>query len=637
MLVTTSKDSVQDASSSKNTKRPPLLQESHPYSHAFELEPSMAELVKSLDNLEVITVYQPQNGSIPEKPSFYAVGRGPSPLFVDKELGVLDLMSKTDRSVFYSEADGKHGLHASHVMQSQLRSGKKLDNITVYEHLPSETLVDSDGEHDAFVLFPSDIEADGVTPHAGFSIQLNNSRNRYHLRREKSAALMPEEAQSSEAFYRRTVKQPCEAVSRIFENYYDCYFKDRLHSIKRVPRPKPQSYAEDRARVKHLPGLKVFPSRVYPLTSFNTGMDAEELETFRPFNNIKIKTLQRASFDPECEDITRSLKLFLPDLPWVLIEGISGDFLKIRDHLKKRLKDDRVHRSLLFRRFFIHFNRREVDMICTSTVADLQRGEAQASFHLQHVKFVILDDRETVRFIGPLPAPRGYPRRLSEPVYRIQMVEGLDLDKQKSAGILGITRTVVFTPPTGGMPTPLSLCVINRKKTKLHLGHGSVWCRGIKIDLIRNDDKRVDLRFSAMSVAVLTEKIFRKPGYNAAVLTDVRIEPDRLVEIAVGAFEESFFNYSKFDKNCLSYMYTLAMRLSHYRLDRAPRMDLPQQSVYLGYYTVEQRDEYQASVNHFVNVRMRMKVFQSKSKKEKMVHWVSRRGLDGDMVYLNSQ
>ncbi|KAF9951863.1 hypothetical protein BGZ70_000811 [Mortierella alpina] len=449
---------------------------------------------------------------------------------------------------------------------------------------------------------------------------------------------MPEEAQNSTAFYWKTVKQPCEAVSRIFENYYDCYYKDRLHSIKRVPRPKPENSAEDRARVKHLPGIKVFPMRVYPLTSFNTGMDAEELETFRPFNNIKIKTLQRAFFDPECEDITRSLKLFLPDLPWVLIEGISDDFPSIRDNLTKQLKGDRAHRSRLFRRFRIHFHQREVDMICMSVIADFQRGKAQARYFLQHVKFVILDDRETVRFIGPLPAPRAYPCRLSEePAYRIEMVEGLDLDKRRSAGVLGITRTVIFTPPTKSRPTPLSLCVINRSKTKFHLGHGSVWCRGIKIDLILNNDNRVDLKFSAMDVATFTDKIFLKPEYNAAVLTEVRIELDRLVEIAVGVFEESFFNYSKLDKNCLSYMYTLAMRLSHYRCDRAPSMDFPQQSVYLGRYTVFQRDEYQASINHFVNVRMRMKVFQSKSKKEKIVHWVSRRGLDGDMVYLNPQ
>ncbi|CAO3568786.1 unnamed protein product [Mortierella alpina] len=637
MLVSTSKDSVQDASSSENTRRPPLLQESHPYSQAIELEPSMAELVKPLDIFKIITVYQPQAGAVPDKPTFYATIPGPSPLFVDEKLGVLDLMRKTDRSIFYSGTDGENGLHASHVVESQLQNGKKLDNITVYQHLPSETLVDSDGEHEAFVLFPSYIEADGVTPHAGFSIQLNNSRNRYHLQREKTTVLMPEEAQNSAAFYRKRVKQPCEAVSSIFENYYDCYFKDRLHSIKRVPKPKPQSYAEDRARVKRLPGIKVFPSRVYPLTSFNTGMDAEELETFRPFNNIKIKTLQRAFFDPECEDVTRSLKLFLPDLPWVFIEGISGDFSQIRHYLIKRLKGDRAQRRLQTRRYLVHFNQREVDMVFMFIEADFQRGKAQARFTVHHVKFVILDDRETVRFIGPLPAPRGYARFPIEPTYRIEMVDGLDLDKRKSAGILGITRAVFFKPTTKGKPTPLSLCVINRSKTKFHLGHGSVWCRGIKIDLILNNDKRVDLKFSAMDVATFTEKIFLKQEYNAAVLTEVRIELDRLVEIAVGVFEESFFNYSKLDKNCLSYMYTLAMRLSHYRYDRAPRMDFPQQSVYSGRYTVFQRDEYQASVNHFVHVRMRMKVFQSKSKKEKIVHWVSRRGLDGDMVYLNPQ
>ncbi|OAQ28765.1 hypothetical protein K457DRAFT_895606 [Linnemannia elongata AG-77] len=436
--------------------------------------------------------------------------------------------------------------------------------------------VDSYGEHDVFVLFPAHIEDDGLTPYAGFSIKFDASRNS-------------------------------------------------------------QSSVKDRLRTSFNPKLKTFPTRVFPLTSFNIGMDAEELETFRPFNNIKFKTLQRAVFDPECRDVTRSLKLFLPDLPWVLIEGISDDFLERREAMKGNLKDDQARKKLLSRRFHVHFRQYEVDLICTHIEADFQRGEKQARFALQHVKFVILDNIETVRFIGPLPAPRGYVRSLTQPTFKIEMFEDLDLDKKKAAGVLGITRTVFLKPLIGTWPTPLSLCVINRKKTILHLGHGSVWCRGIKIDLILNKDKKVDLKFSAMDVGIFTERLFCSGEYNVAILTEVRIEPDRLIEVAVGVFEESFFNYNKLDKNCLSYMYTLAMRLSQYRCDRPLRMDFPQQSVYLGRYTVEQRDEYQASINHFVNVRARMKAFQSKSKKEKLVHWVSRRGLDGDMVYLNSQ
>ncbi|KAF9275483.1 hypothetical protein BGZ68_010762 [Mortierella alpina] len=481
---------------------------------------------------------------------------------------------------------------------------------------------------------------DGLTPHDGFSIELNDGRKGYRLFLKETTDPMPEGPQVSIKFYKERVKQPCEAVSRIFEDYYSCYFKDRLRTVKRVPRPESQSSVKDLLRTTYNSETISYPCRVFPLTSFNTGLDPEELEVFRPFNNIKFKTLQRAVFDPECQDVTRSLKLFLPDLPWVHIEGISDDFYELRQYMEKLLKDDQAIKMLEKRRFHVHFNQREVDMICADIAADFQRGEVQARFALQHVKFVILDKKETVRFIGPLPAPRSFAHNLiglNGPTYKIEMFEGLDLDKKKANGILGITRSVVLKPLPGTLPTPLSLCVINRRKSKFHLGHGSVWCRGIKIDLILNDDNEVDLKFSGMGVATFTNKFLDKPEYNVAILAEVRLEPDRLIEIAIGVFEESFYNYSKMDKNCLSYMYTLAMRLSHHRCDRAPKMDFPQQSVYSGRYTVEQRNEYQASVNHFVNVRIRMEAFQSKSKKEKFVHWVSRRGLDGDMVYLNPQ
>ncbi|KAG0283977.1 hypothetical protein BGZ96_011671 [Linnemannia gamsii] len=457
------------------------------------------------------------------------------------------------------------------------------------------------------------------------------------IARDEAPPTIPKSPSPSQEFYKERIKQPCEAVSRIFEDYYDCYYKDRLRNLKRVPRPKSQSSVKDRLRTSHNPKPKAFTTRVFPLASLNIGMDAEELETFRPFNNIKIKTLQRAVFDPESRDVARSLKLFLPDLPWVFIEGVSDDFDERRGLLKTRLKDDQTIKQIQSRRFHVHFHQTEVDLICMHIEVDYQRGKVQARFALQHVKFVILDNRETVRFIGPLPAPRGYARSLTTPTYKIEMFEDLDLDKKKAAGILGITRGFVPKPLTRTSPTPLSLCVINRKKTKFHLGHGSVWCRGIKIDLILNGDNKVDLKFSCMDVATFTKKLFDKDEYNVAILTEVCIEPDRMIEVAVGVFEESFSDYSMVDKNCLSYMYTLAMRLSQYRCDRAQRMEFPQQSVYEGRYTVEQRNEYQASLNHFLNVRLRMEAFQSKSIKEHLVHWVSRRGLDGDMVYLNSQ
>ncbi|KAF9080633.1 hypothetical protein BGX23_001877, partial [Mortierella sp. AD031] len=393
--------------------------------------------------------------------------------------------------------------------------------------------VDSYGEHDAFVLFPSYIEDNGLTPYAGFSIKFDDSRKGYSIFSKDTTVPMLEGAQGSVEFYRERVKQSCEAASRIFEDYYDCYFKDRLRTLKRVPRPKSQSSVKDRLRTSYTPKLKTFPTRVFPLTSFNIGMDAEELETFRPFNNIKFKTLQRAVFDPECRDVARSLKIFLPDLPWVFIEGISDDFHERREALKGNLKDDQARKKLQSRRFHVHFRQYEVDLICTHIEADFQRGEKQARFALQHVKFVILDNRETVRFIGPLPAPRGYVRSLTQPTFKIEMFEGLDLDKKKATGVLGITRTVVLKPLIRTWPTPLSLCVINRKKTKLHLGHGSVWCRGIKIDLILNNDKEVDLKFSAMDVGTFTKKLFCSGEYNVAILTEVRIEPDRLIEVAV--------------------------------------------------------------------------------------------------------
>ncbi|KAF9901004.1 hypothetical protein EC991_006620 [Linnemannia zychae] len=616
-----------------------VLLESFPYSNAFELEPSMAELLKSSNIFEVIAVSQPSEGPIPEKLFYYAVEQRSCPLFVDEKLGVLDLMSKIDRSAFMTDVDGKCEIFVSDVMRKQLERSKTLENITAYKHFLGENLIDSYGAHETSVVFPSYLEDDGMTPHAGIRIELNDSSKAPQVIVKAIAVPILEEAQVSEEFYKKRVKQPCEAASRIFEDYYDCYFQDRLRALKRVPRPKARSSVEDRLHTSCNHKSKPFPARVFPLTTFNTGLDAEELETFRPFNNIKFKNLQRAIFDPECRDVARSLKLFLPDLPWVFIEGISGDFHERREYLKKNVKDnqDQAIKMVRHRRFHIHFNQREVDLICTHTEADFQRGEVQARFALQHVKFVILDNRQTVRFIGPLPAPRGYTRISTKPKYTIEMFNDLDLDKKKADGILGITRAVVLRPLKGTRPTPLSLCVINRKKTPFHLGHGSVWCRGIKIDLILNKDDKVDLKFSCMDVDTFTNLIFLKKEYNTAILAEVHIEPERMIEVAVGVFEESFFNYNKLDKNCLSYMYTLAMRLSHYRWNRASRMDFPQQSVYSGRYTVEQRDEYQAAVNHFANVMFRMKAFQSKSKKEKVVHWVSRRGLDGDMIYLNSQ
>lgn len=164
-----------------------------------------------------------------------------------------------------------------------------------------------------------------------------------------------------------------------------------------------------------------------------------------------------------------------------------------------------------------------------------------------------------------------------------------------------------------------------------------MWCRGIKIDLIINEYDQVDLKFSYVESAVFKDTFMDKDKYNVGVLTEVDISHDRLVEVAVGVFEESFFDYSTLSKNCIAYMDMLAMRLTHYRVNRLPGFDVKGRKLEDYVFTEQERDEIQKSLNHYWNVQARMSDFHSKSRLDKLIHQVSRRGVEGHAVLLNAQ
>ncbi|KAG0195963.1 hypothetical protein BGX28_000324 [Mortierella sp. GBA30] len=215
------------------------------------------------------------------------------------------------------------------------------------------------------------------------------------------------------------------------------------------------------------------------------------------------------------------------------------------------------------------------------------------------------------------------------------------VDEHKADGVLGITNIIPLEPLTYNSATPQSLCIINKRNSDVqscYLAHGSVWCRGIKIDLIINEYGQVDLKCSYVETAKFIHQFMndKYDKYNVEVLTEVDISHDRLVEVAVGVFEESFFDYSTLSKNCIAYMDMLAMRLTHYRVDRLPGFDVKGRK--LGdVFTEQERDEIQKSLNHYWNVQARMSNFHSKSRLDKLIHQVSRRGVDGHAVLLNAQ
>ena len=163
-----------------------------------------------------------------------------------------------------------------------------------------------------------------------------------------------------------------------------------------------------------------------------------------------------------------------------------------------------------------------------------------------------------------------------------------------------------------------------------------MWCRGIKIDLIINKYDQVDLKCSYVEPADFHDK-FMNNKYDVGVLTEVDISHDRLVEVAVGVFEESFFDYSTLSKNCIAYMDMLAMRLSHFRVNRLPGFDIKDRKFEDYVFTEQERDEIQKSLNHYWNVQARMSAFHSKSRLDKLIHQVSRRGVEGHAVLLNAQ
>ncbi|KAG0196275.1 hypothetical protein BGX33_001853, partial [Mortierella sp. NVP41] len=436
-------------------------QRHRPSIRVLAMDPSQISIHDPFGILKMMLAYQPIGESICDEPSTHTMAMEPSRLFIHDTLGVLELMWNTDRSICVSVSGDQAMLSASRKLRKQLLLGESecLSNLSVYQYFDDERLNDGTGEYDTFVLFPLYTKEDGLTPFGGFRLEPDNTLKHFYLKEPQSGPSRsgitlpkPRGVQISMELYRAGIKQSCEAVSRMFEDYYSCYFTDRWRNVHRLPTPQDRDFLV-----------------IHSVPNFDLGMSHESLETFRPFNNIQIKALQRARFDPNSQDVSRSVKLLLPHLPWNIVEEISDQFYHVRQVHEKALKKSQgrvalgptPHRGYKFRacrRFYVHFNRREVDLICMDTASDFQDGEVETRFSLRHAKFSILDDTETVPLIGPLPAPLGIADSPTGPTYKIAVYEGLDnLDKDKADGILGVTNSVRREPLTQTSPTPQSL------------------------------------------------------------------------------------------------------------------------------------------------------------------------------------
>ncbi|KAF9323063.1 hypothetical protein BG006_001795 [Podila minutissima] len=257
---------------------------------------------------------------------------------------------------------------------------------------------------------------------------------------------------------------------------------------------------------------------------------------------------------------------------------------------------------------------------------------------MRHVKFSLIDGTDTVPLAGPLPASLAVFNSATGPLYKLQVCRKLEhFDKDRDKGSLDIMFYVDLEPPMPAIPNSHSLCIINKCKSSqsTYLAHGSVWCCGVKIDLIINCYKEVDIKLSYVNVEDFKSRFVDSGRYTVAVLADVDISHDRLVEIAVGVFEESFFEYRITSKNCLAYMETLARRLVHFRRGRLPGCDIVRR-LNSGV-TEQERDELQNCINHYLNVDYRISAFHTKSWRERFVHWISRRGVEGNVVLVNPQ
>ncbi|KAG0211407.1 hypothetical protein BGX33_004346 [Mortierella sp. NVP41] len=556
----------------------------------------------------------------------------PSRIFIHETLGVLELMWNTDRSIYVSRSQGQPGFLASRKLQKQIALGNQdfLEGLSVYYRHDDENL----GEHPAIVVFPlpgeddknlvRKIELDSADEAEG---NLEDRAGNTLDAKKKRRALNDRKAAAYANFFREKIKQSCEAVTMLFEECHSGYFKERWYPIYRRETPGHQ---------------KSFVLCAVP--NFDLGLSQESLEIFRPFNNIQFKILQKATFDSESHDLSRSIKLFLPHMTWNTVEDISEVFNADRlfgkrdNSLKRHLKS--MGGVASDRRFYVYFDQLEVDLIRMDTNFEYANGRVQTRFSLHHVKFSILDDAETVPLIGPLPAPLGIVEDPSEPLYKLRVgvfTDLKDFNKNKADGILGITYSVLKEPLTPLSLTPQSLCILNKRKStqSSYLAHGSVWCCGVKIDLIINRYNEVDIKLSYVDIADFRSRFMESGRYNVAVLTDVDIKHDRLVEIAVGVFEESFFKYKITSKNCLAYMDTLARRLMHYRCNRLLRFDITTR-MNVGIMEKE-RDELQSAIKDFGQVYRRISAFQTKTRRERFLHWISRRGVEGNVIILNPQ
>ncbi|KAF9323524.1 hypothetical protein BG006_001366 [Podila minutissima] len=558
----------------------------------------------------------------------------PSRFLINEKLGVLELMWSSDHSLTFSRSHGQFRVLMSRKLERQIGLGylDNLDELSVYYRHDEENL----GECPVVVMFPlvgedgenlvQKIEVDS-TDEAEDTLEgrtgdiLNAKRRRPELNDEKAAAYA--------TFFREKIKQPCEAVTTLLEETHSRYFKERWHPIYRRETPGDQ---------------KSFMLRALP--NYDLGLSQESLATFRPFNNIQFKILQKATFDSKSRDLSRSIKLFLPHMTWNTIEDISEVINQDRLSGKrdKSLKQQLQSMGGMFstQHFYVYFDQLEVDLIRMNTNFTYVEGRVRTEFFLQHLKFSILDNTETVPLVGPLPAPLGIVEDTSEAFYEIHQAVFNDLkdfDKNKAAGVLNITYSVLKDPLIPTMSSPRSLCIINKCKSdqSSYLAHGSVWCCGIKIDLIINRYKEVDVKLSNVAYADFKTRFMDNKRYNVAVLMDIDISTDRLVEIAVSVFEESFFKYKLTSKNCLAYMDTLARRLMHYRCDRLLRCDFGATTDRDGGFTERERNEMQSAIRHFGQVLRRISAFQKRTRLERFLHWVSRRGVDGNVIVLNPQ
>ncbi|KAF9899206.1 hypothetical protein EC991_009331 [Linnemannia zychae] len=585
---------------------------------------------------ESTTTLQLQNGLI-QSSAIRTPTKTPSQLFINNSLGVLELMWSTDRSISISMENGNGYFSASRKLIKQIKLGNTeyTSNLAVYQRFQDET----EDHRSIIVFFLLLSEDDSVTPSheisfvpAGQNIapETNNTSDDAQASTAESSEAASERLNKnmlSEQYYNEKIKQPCEAVMLLFENSYAEYFKERWRGVHRLDAQGSRN-----------------SFMIHTASNFSLGLSKETLENFRPFNNIQIKALQSASFDAGSHDVSRSIKLFLPHLPWNIVEDISDTIDNARSignntrALKKALKAKTQEGHLAIENHFVYFNRIEVDLIQLAVIFKYEEGEWRISVSLQHVKFSILDDTKTVPLLGPLPAPLGFANDTLEPLYSIEVCQDLkDLNKNKANGALGISFSVNIEPWQQTLPTSQSLCIINKLKSNQssYIAHGSVWCCGVKIDLIINRYKEVDIKLSYVSVDEFQERYIDSGRYNVAVVSEVDISHDRLVEIAVGVFEESFFKYKITSKNCLAYMETLAKRLTSYRSNRLLRCNIvarPDAKV-----TEKERDELQNAINHYADIQSRISAFRKKSRWEAFIHWISRRGVDGNVLIVNAQ